>query len=192
MSEDHTATDYLEPDGFLQPRRYREHFRCDLCGHEYSRITTKPGRKPPPCPVQACKTQQAEIARERAEERVAVMVEEGRGPAHVGDKPIVRAVDTTAEIVMRDHKLTNLQDNIREGDMMAPKLAPAQQRVADTFFSGQEVARQVGPRLQRRMDMLGRRAIAGSFRNMALNPKEILPMKKGEPALRHVRTEKWK
>jgi hypothetical protein len=190
--EDHTATDYLEPDGYLQPRRYREHFRCNLCGNEYSRVTTKPGRKPPSCPDAACKVQREEIARERAQERVAAMIEEGRPPAHIGDKPIVKAVDQTAQIVMKDHGLTDLRDNIREGEIAAPKLPAAQQRAADSFFSGSEVARMAGPRFKNRMDMLGRRAMAGAFKQMALNPKAILPQQQGEPALRLVRTEKLK
>ena len=57
----------------------------------------------------------------------------GRAPA-VGGSLVVRAVDTTAEIVMEDHGMTNLRDDAREGESMAPKLPPAQQAMADNFF----------------------------------------------------------
>ena len=47
-----------------------------------------------------------------------------------------KAVDTTANIVMEDYKLTDLKDNVRAGETMAPKLAPVLQEKADNMFGG--------------------------------------------------------
>lgn len=189
---DHVGTDQLEPDGYLQPRRYRIRLRCTRCGHEYERTTTKLTGRDPPCPKKLCREIAVEESRKREAENLAAIVETQRAPGHIGDKPIVRAIDKTAEIVMQDHGMTDLRTNIREGEMAAPKLEPAKQRAADSFFSGEEVKRQVGPRVSRRMDILGRRAMAGSFRNMAINPAQVMPGARGESALRWVRTEKLK
>ena len=59
----------------------------------------------------------------------------GIAPA-VGGSAITKAVDATAQIVMEDHHMTNLQDNLRPGDTMAPKLHPVLQQQADNMFSG--------------------------------------------------------
>jgi DNA-directed RNA polymerase subunit RPC12/RpoP len=47
-----------------------------------------------------------------------------------------QAIDMTANIVMEDHKLGDLKDNVRMGETMAPKLAPGAQAMADSFASG--------------------------------------------------------
>lgn len=186
---DFIGQESLPPDGYLQPKRYRIHYRCVRCGHEYSRITTRLDRKDPPCPKQLCKEIVAEENRERDAENLAAILEEQRGPATIGDKPMVRAIDRTAEIVMQDHGLTDLRDRVYPGEPLTPKLPPEKQRAADSFFSGEEVKRQVGPRRSRQMDILGRRAIAGAFRNMALNPAQVIPSARGDPPLRLVRKE---
>lgn len=187
---DFIGRESLPPDGYLQPRRYRIHYKCMRCGHEYSRITTRLDRKDPPCPRQLCKEIAAEEEREKAAQNMAAIIEEQRAPATIGDSPVIKAIDRTAEIVMQDHGLTDLRDRVYEGEPVAPKLPPDKQRAADSFFTGAEVRRQVGPRVSKQMDILGRRAIAGSFRNMALNPAQVVPGARGDPALRLVRKEK--
>lgn len=97
----------------------------------------------------------------------------GPAPAITGSIT-VRAVDKTAEIVMQDHGLTDLKDNIRVGEAMAPKLPGEQQKVADTFFEPNKNPRLVGRR-KAYLDALGKRAIAGAFQNMALDVKGVLP-----------------
>lgn len=59
---------------------------------------------------------------------------------NMGNSNFTKAMDTTAEIVMRDYGLTDLQDNLRAGDSMAPKLQgtdatgiPLEQRVDQVF-----------------------------------------------------------
>ena len=120
---------------------------------------------------------------------MAAIIESRRPPGHIGDSVIVKAVDATAQIVMEDHKMTDLQDNLRTGDVAAPKLPPAQQKLADGFFGGQAVAERNGVS-SGQMQALGRRAMAGAFRNMSVNPQIAVPGKKGESPLTLVRTER--
>lgn len=47
-----------------------------------------------------------------------------------------KCVDKTADIVMTDYGMTNLKDNVRVGESMAPKLAPRLQELANNMFSG--------------------------------------------------------
>ena len=186
--------DTLPPDGYLQPKRYKITYRCTRCGHEYSRITTKLDRKDPPCPKMECRVARAVEEKAIADENLRQMLEERRPPGQLIQSNAIKAVDATAEIVMKDYGLTNLQDNLRYGDAAAPKLPPAQQRAADAFFSGAEVARQAGgSRLQSRVKAMGAQAIAGAFRSGAVNPARINALggvAPGTPPLRVIRTEK--
>lgn len=147
----------VPPDGYLQPKKFRLRLRCLRCGHEYR---TKPlvavPKLDPPCPRQECVVER-EVERRLVErERIDRMIEERRAPAQGGRSPVVGVIDRVAEQVMRDYKLTDLNDNMRTGDIAAPKLPPAQQRAADGFFTGQEVARKMGGRrLAARVAQLG-------------------------------------
>lgn len=178
----------LDPDvpKHLQPRRYRVTALCLRCQEEYEWVTTKLEGKDRPCPKKRCReaARAEEIEREVANR--TKMLEEQRPPGHIGDKPIVKAIDTTAQIVMEDHGLTDLKDNIRRGESMAPKLPPAQQRMADGFFGGQNLIPDgaVNRRRQAQMDRLARSAIAGAFRGTAPPANLVLPGRQGEPALR--------
>lgn len=53
----------------------------------------------------------------------------------IGGSNIGKAVDATARMVMEDYGMTDLRDNVRQGEAMAPKLAPRLQEQADSFFS---------------------------------------------------------
>ena len=184
MSE--VGLEQLEPEGYLQPRRYRIHYVCGRCSHEWSRVTTKLTGKDPACPVRACREAALEEEIERRAENLAFMLAEQRGPAQIGNNVTTKAIDTTAEIVMTDQKMTNLQDNIRQGDIMAPKLPGPMQRMADGMFSGGALADRYGSRRAKQMHALGQRAIAGSFRSMSVNPSQVIPGSSGQPALRRV------
>lgn len=76
----------------------------------------------PPCPT--CKKAQ----------KVRHAKFDGTAPA-IGGSLIVRAVDQTAQIVMEDHGMTDLRSDVREGEAMAPKLAPRLQAMADNMFT---------------------------------------------------------
>jgi len=189
--------DFLPPEeGFNQPRRYRHPFRCLRCGHEYSRVSTKVTMAPVPCPKMKCRVAREVEAKLLADENMRQMLEEQKPPGQLFQSNNVVAIDKTAEIVMKDYGLTNLQDNIRHGEIAAPKLPPKQQAAADAFFTGSEVAKQAGgARLQSRVKSLGAQAIAGAFRSHAINPGAmqtragIIP---GTPALRVVRKEQYR
>lgn len=56
----------------------------------------------------------------------------------MGKTNFTKAMDATAEIVMKDYNLTDLQDNLRAGDSMAPKLAPELERQVDNVFKPQK------------------------------------------------------
>lgn len=146
----------IPPDGYLQPKKQRSKLRCLRCGHVYySKPYVVVPKVDPPCPREACRVER-EVERRLAErERVERMLEERRPPGTIGSRA-VGLVDRVAEQVMRDYKLTDLNDNMRTGDIAAPKLPAAQQRAADSFFTGQEVARRFGGRrLAARVAQLG-------------------------------------
>lgn len=191
---DHVDTTPLPPDGYLAPKRYRHFFRCTRCGHEYHRDSAKITIKDAPCPKVKCRVAREVEEKLAADENMRVMLEEQKPPGQLLRSNATQAVDKTAEIVMQDYGLTNLNDNIRAGEIAAPKLPPPQQRAADAFFSGAEIARQAGgAHLGRRVKMLGAQAMAGAFRNSAINPgamAERAGIAPGTPPLRVVRREK--
>lgn len=105
--------------------------RCmnPACGHRYRRVMEAPDAETleyipdPPCPKCAVKRRRKKFD-----------FASGKAPA-AGGSLIVRAVDTTAQIVMQDHGMTDLRSDVREGESMAPKLPPRQQAMADSFFA---------------------------------------------------------
>lgn len=183
----------LPADGYLQPRRYKITAQCERCGGEFHWVTTKLDGKDRPCPKRTCKEAIHREAVEREAMNMAKMFAEQRPPGHIGDKPIVHAIDTTAEIVMKDYGMTDLRDNIRTGDSMAPSLPPEMQRAADGFFTGAAVRERAGGGNlgARAMQAIGRRAVAGAFRSAAVAPPQNVVGKDRRvvPSLRHVRTE---
>lgn len=186
MSTEWVGHSDMEPERYLGPTRYRVRYRCVRCGHQFARVTTKLSGKDPPCPKAACKEALIEAEVQRRTANLAAMLESQTAPAQIGKSTLVKAVDTTAQIVMEDHKLTDLADNIRHGDIAAPKLPPPMQQAVDGFFSGEAVRKRSGLG-KRQMDLIGRRAMAGAYRGMALDVGSVIPGQKGEPALRPVR-----
>jgi hypothetical protein len=110
----------------------------------------------------------------------------GEAPAQIGKNNTVKAIDMAAEISMKDYGLTDLKDNVRQGEAMAPKLPPVQQRMADTMFNPKQNPAFAGKR-QKQMELLGKRAIGGAFRNMAVDVRGVLP--DNRVALRPYRVE---
>lgn len=146
----------------------------------------------PPCPL--CK----KIIKKRDEEMMASApipitpmeewIEDGKSPGIIGRNNLVKAIDYTAEITMKDYGLTDLRD-ARQGETMAPKLPMQQQKMADNFFNpGANPA--LGQNNRKRAAMvhrLGQKAIQGAFRGQALDVKSVLP--DARVALRKTRTE---
>lgn len=194
--ERHLGTDTLPPDRYLGPRRYLITCFCERCQTEYSWITEKFTNRNKPCPSAACVEFRAERAAAKASRNFAKIVEEQRAPGVIGST-VARAVDTTAEIVMQDHKMTDLRDNIREGDIVAPSLRPELQRQTDGFFNGQALNEAVGGGrlpggMSRRLQIMGQRALRGGYRTMAADPGAIQKRQPGEAPLRYVGKEQLK
>jgi hypothetical protein len=193
MSE--LAQELMEPDGYLQPKRYKITFQCDRCAHQWQKVVTRLDGKDPPCPRKACREAAVEEEINRRAENLARMVAEGRGPASIGGNTMNRAIDLTADITMAGYGLTDLKDNLREGDTMAPALPAPLQRQADGFFNGAGLADAVGGGragggMARRMTQMGQRALRGSYRSTAVSIADVDPRGPNEPALRMVGKEK--
>ena len=181
------GSETLPPEGFMQPRRYRITCRCDRCGKEYKWVAKAITAKDRPCPRKACKEAAIQERIEREAARMAKIIEEQRAPGHIGDNNQVRAIDKTAEIVMADHGMTDLKDNIRPGEAMAPKLPPAMQAASDNFFNANPLKdRGMG---SKQAELIKRRALAGAYRNMSVSP-QVISGQSGESPLRMIRKEK--
>jgi hypothetical protein len=185
--QEYVGREPMEPEGYLQPTRYKITCRCLRCGNEYHWFSTKVSGQDRPCPKKKCKeaAMREQIIREQA--NMARILETQTPPGHIGANASVKAVDTTADIVMTDYGFTDLKDNIRTGEAMAPKLPGPQQAAADNFFNANPLRdRGVG---SRQAELLKRRAIAGAFRGMAINPTQVTPGSPGESPMRLVRRE---
>jgi hypothetical protein len=171
-------TEYLgrtavEGDGYMEADRYKVHCRCLRCGRKYTRFIERISDPDPPCPYKAC---QKAIAREKAEKEtrhVEAMIETGETPGHVGANNRVKAIDATAEIVMQDYGMTDLKDNTRQGESMAPQLTPRQRAMDKDFWGGRKLNDRRNPTYLKGIPLnegsetpnqgLGARALNGAF-----------------------------
>lgn len=156
------GTQDVPADGFMQPAKRRLKLRCLRCGKVYySKPFVVVPRDDPPCPRRKCAIDRAVEERLANDERFQKMIAEERAPGLIGDKPVVKAIDETAKIVMTDYNLTNLSDSMRQGDTAIPKLPPQQQQAADGFFSPQARATTFGGRrMAARVARMGAMALA--------------------------------
>lgn len=189
-----TDIETLPADTFMGPKRFRITCRCLRCNRAYSYTTARISDDDRPCPRRACKQAAMDEEIERRARNMAAIIDSQRPPGHIGESITVKAIDATAEVVMSDYKLTDLKDNIRHGEAMAPKLPPDQQKLADGFFGGAAMKERTGgnAKRQREITMLGKRALAGAFANMSISPATAMPGRRGESPLTLVRTEKLK
>jgi hypothetical protein len=180
---DVVSAEWVDPDRYLGPRMKKITFECGKCGHLWTRSFKAEPKNNPPCPNKSCahKTELDDLKRQLV--NLQAMIESGQPPGHVGANIRVKAIDETAEIVMHDHKLTNLKDNIRQGETMAPPLPAAQQKQADNLFSaakggavpviGRSASRNTVP--AKWLQHIGTRAITGAYRNNSVGPTSVLP-----------------
>ena len=196
MSTQHTDTEPVVSDNYFEPTMYRISYRCEKCGHTWIRTLKAVPKKDPPCPSAKCEERSRVQQLERENANLQRMLQDGAGPAHIGHKNVVKAVDATANMVMQDYGMTDLRDNLRPGDTMAPKLPGPQQAMADNYFGGQKtkgVNLMDGRAIEitkKQTDLLGRRAIAGAFRGMAVPPSIVTPhARAGDSPLVRVGTE---
>ena len=129
-------------------QKFRITLRCKTCGNKWSRVVVDPDKADPPCPQ----------CRRRYETR-GMDYDSNRAPANVGNNNHIKAIDQTAEIVMRDHGMTDLRSDVREGETSAPKLAPHLQKAADSFFQRPASRNKLIPNAA----LMARRAMAGSY-----------------------------
>ena len=202
VTDDFETAEMHDPESFLEPKRYRQWFRCPDCGHKYHSAWAKaPTKKELPCPRRACAQERA-LRQERIEnDRLRAMLAEQRTPAVVGANNTVKAVDATAEMVMADYNLTDLRDNIREGESMAPKLPAAAQAAADSYFAPAAAGNQTrAPDLMtgkmrtipaRALNRIAERATRGVYAKRSVSPIEVIPKEvRGQSPLVSVRTER--
>ena len=159
--------------------RYRLKCHCQVCGNVWTVYRDDPSKKPNKCPNKACKAVQTQPTFD---------LDSGRAPGIIGAKTIVKAVDLAAKIAMEDYHLTDLKDNIREGESMVPRIAPKLQQAADTMFGGGPAAKTASNRQQQAfMSKMMRRAVGGAYAASAADVKSILP--DNRVAMRRYRTE---
>lgn len=97
--------------------------RCTECGRHWKQVVPRGCEPSLKCPNLSCGHEQVQRGFDPT----------GPAPGYIGSN-VTRLVDRVAEDVMHDYGMTNLKDNLREGDTMAPPLAPKLQQQADTFF----------------------------------------------------------
>ena len=178
MEEPQAVKSEWVEEGFMQPSRKRITFECPICSHRWTRTFKAEPAKNPDCPNKHCADKRMLADLQKQVANLTAMIQSGQAPAHIGQNVKVKAIDTTAEIVMADNKLTDLKDSIRPGESMAPKLPVPMQKAADSFFSGGAAALGSGQpmsRMQKRMQALGQRAIAGGMREASIAPNQVLP-----------------
>ena len=190
-------------DSPLGPKRkYRQRFRCSDCGHEWkSRWSSAPVTKDPPCPNPSCQ-QVRQLRQAQIEiQNLRKMIEEQKAPGQIGS-PEVKKVDWVAETTMQSYGMTDLKDNLREGDTMAPKLAPKAQAAADNYFKPAETPATAGMRMTdlatgkmrtaraEHLNKIAERAVKGAYRHRAVGPQEVVPAHlRNVSPLQVVRTE---
>lgn len=106
---------------------YKITCRCTRCGTKWKRRTKNPESPDPACPNLAC----GEIP-----VIIGMDLTSNKAPATIGGNIAVKAMDETAAIVMQDYGMTDLRDDVRQGESASPKLPPKQQAMADNYFGG--------------------------------------------------------
>lgn len=144
--------------GYGERSQYEFSWRCRDCGHKWKRkiYTDNPLLvDDPPCPK--CK----KVRQQRA--GLNDIIESGKAPAYTGTNVRVQAQDAAAEIIMQDHKLTDLAGptDTRTGESSAPKLPANLQKMADGFFSPKKQLDSVG--LGRQAGLIAQSAMSGGF-----------------------------
>lgn len=158
--------------------------RCRACAYKYKRIVTAVDEAEvaaipdPPCPKCAKKVKRTDTYETSSAPIpfTGIDLSQQTAPGIVGANKIVKAVDKTAEIVMQDHHLTDLKSNVREGETIAPRLAPPMQKMADNFFGGGGAVKGKAMTMrQKKLQAAVRGALAGHNRSTSIDIKSVLP-----------------
>lgn len=192
MTTESISAEWVESEQYLGPRMKRIMFECAKCGHVWTRTYKAEPKQNPNCPSKRC-AERAEVADLKKQlANLTAMLESGVAPAQIGQNIRTKAIDKTAEIVMEDHHLTDLKDNIRAGETMAPRLPGGQQALADNLFTAPKTpggrvpvvgaSRGRGTIPSTVMERIGKRAITGGYRGNSVSPMAIIP-KERPPAV---------
>lgn len=159
-------------------QKYKITFKCHdfECGEMFVKITTNQNLENPKCPL--CKKRQnqlrvnrlgdgavsereAHLALNPTPEPPPVIMSDGKllPQISIGGSVQGKAIDSTANIIMQDYKMTDLRDDARPGESSAPPLPPKQQAMADNFFSKKN------PAIPFNANQLGRAALRGAYSN---------------------------
>lgn len=137
--------------------KFKVTYGCKVCGHRWKKMVTDLNLPDPPCPNLACGEAEPVTTRN-------IDFNSRRAPAAVGMSNKTKAIDETARIVMNDYGMTDLRDDVREGESSAPKLPPRQQAMADGMFNSkirnETMKRQYG---LKNPNMIARAAIGGGY-----------------------------
>jgi len=85
----------------------------------------------PKCKCPACKSTRDVI------DPAPLDFSSGRAPAFIGNNNHIKAQDMAAEMVMKEHGMTDIKGptDVRAGESQMPKLAPHLQTQVDNFFA---------------------------------------------------------
>lgn len=125
---------------------YRTNYRCTDCKSQFEKITKTFPKKDPACPQ--CKESKKVKFKSSVSDnthnldsvsRMQDMIDSRKAPAYGGTNLHNKAIDKTAEIVMQDYGMTNLEmgSHLRPGDNCVPKLAPELEQKVDKVFAPQ-------------------------------------------------------
>lgn len=101
--------------------------RCLDCGHKWKVKVFSATDDASDIPDPECPKCSAKVT------PIGMDVAAGKAPG-IGGSPMVKAMDMTANTVMREYGLTDLKSDGRQGATMAPSLPPPQQAAADGMF----------------------------------------------------------
>lgn len=171
----------------VERQKYRMTFKCGDCATVFKKITMNANLDKAPCPECKKKNRITRFTRMNDGPVSASDLKERDWDKHPYVRPpksaessanMIKAVDETARIVMEDHKMGDLKDNVRAGESMAPKLAPHLQKQADAMFAGGGRKAMI-PNAAK----MARTAMAGGYRNSGyvdpistLSPKHKPPV----------------
>lgn len=128
--------------------RYKITCRCTRCNHRWSRFTRDPSETDPPCPRPTLYADDGKTVLETCGMEmlpIGMDLSSNKAPAAIGGNLRNKAIDETAHMVMQDYGMTDMRDDVREGESSAPKLPARQQAMADNYFGGPKARRMTMP-----------------------------------------------
>lgn len=149
---------------------YRIQLRCTDCGHRFRRTVDSVDADDPACPNCAKQPQ-----------NIGLDVAAGKAPS-IGGNDAVKAMDYTLQAVSEDYGFTDLRTDSHEGEVMTPRLPPAQQIIADGMFNPalrKKAMGRNGSAISNKLGAIAANAMAGGYQMPTHDPVAI--MQRGKP-----------